>query len=94
MSSRTVAANPAPNQKPSFVRNGYLVQHLPELLAEISAGTGGDAARWGGSSAVVGMTANPSGGRQAGGHIAGRSGLPRRDRSLYPERAAAKTDGG
>ena len=31
-----------------------------------SAGTAGDAARWGGSSAVVGMAANPSGAHQAG----------------------------
>jgi len=32
----------------------------------ISAGTVGDAARWGGSSAVVGMAANPFGAHQAG----------------------------
>jgi len=38
----------------------------------ISAGTAGDAARWGGSSAVVGMTANPFGAHQAGPPLAGR----------------------
>ena len=32
----------------------------------ISAGTAGDAALWGGSSAVVGMAANPFGAHQAG----------------------------
>ena len=34
----------------------------------ISAGTAGEAARWGGSSAVVGMAANPSGAHQVGDH--------------------------
>jgi hypothetical protein len=38
----------------------------------ISAGTAGDAALWGGSSAAVGMAANPLGAHQAGRHIAGR----------------------
>ena len=37
----------------------------------ISAGTAGDAAPWGGSSAVVGVAANPFGAHQAGRHIAG-----------------------
>jgi len=39
----------------------------------ISAGTAGDAALWGGSSAAVGMAANPFGAHQAGRHIAGRA---------------------
>ena len=34
----------------------------------ISAGTAGDAALWGGSSAAVGMAANPFGAHQAGLH--------------------------
>ena len=34
----------------------------------ISAGTAGEAARWGGSSAVVGMAANPFGAHQVGVH--------------------------
>jgi hypothetical protein len=38
----------------------------------ISAGTAGDAALWGGSSAAVGMAANPFGAHQAGRHRAGR----------------------
>lgn len=33
----------------------------------ISAGIAGDAARWGGSSAAVGMAANPFGAHQSGG---------------------------
>lgn len=37
-----------------------------------SAGTAGDAALWGGSSAVVGMAANPFGAHQAGREFAGR----------------------
>ena len=37
----------------------------------ISAGTAGDAALWGGSSAVVGMAANPPGAHQAGSYNAG-----------------------
>lgn len=36
----------------------------------ISAGTAGEAALWGGSSAVVGMAANPFGAHQVGVHIA------------------------
>ena len=39
-----------------------------------SAGTAGDAALWGGSSAAVGMAANPFGAHQAGRHKAGREG--------------------
>ncbi len=39
-----------------------------------SAGTAGDAALWGGSSAAVGMAANPYGAHQAGRHRAGREG--------------------
>ena len=35
----------------------------------ISAGTAGEAALWGGSSAVVGMAANPSGAHQVGHHM-------------------------
>jgi hypothetical protein len=38
----------------------------------ISAGTAGEAARWGGSIAVMGMAANPSGAHQAGRVFAGR----------------------
>jgi hypothetical protein len=42
-----------------------------------SAGTAGDAALWGGSSAVVGMAANPFGAHQAerdfAGHMIGKS---------------------
>lgn len=34
----------------------------------INAGTAGDAARWGGSSAAVGMAANPLGAHQVGRH--------------------------
>jgi len=34
----------------------------------ISAGTAGEAARWGGSSAAVGMTANPFGAHRVGVH--------------------------
>jgi hypothetical protein len=34
----------------------------------ISAGTAGEAAPWGGSSAVVGMAANPFGAHQVGTH--------------------------
>jgi len=37
-----------------------------------SAGTAGEAARWGGSSAVVGMAANPFGAHQVGPHRADR----------------------
>lgn len=51
-------------------------------LDPTSAGTAGDAALWGGSSAVVGMAATPLGAHQAGGHIAGRKGwrgVPGRD---------------
>ena len=39
-----------------------------------SAGTAGDAALWGGSSAAVGMAANLSGAHQAGRHRAGCEG--------------------
>ena len=39
----------------------------------ISAGTAGDAALWGGSSAAVGMAANPFGAHQAGRAFAGRA---------------------
>jgi hypothetical protein len=38
----------------------------------ISAGTAGDAALWGGSSAAVGMAATPFGAHQAGRHMARR----------------------
>ena len=38
----------------------------------ISAGTAGEAALWGGSSAVVGMAAIPTGAHQAGRHGTGR----------------------
>ena len=37
----------------------------------ISAGTAGEAAPWGGSSAVVGMAANPLGAHRVGAHTAG-----------------------
>jgi hypothetical protein len=39
----------------------------------ISAGTAGEAARWGGSSAVVGMAANPFGAHQAGPNMISRT---------------------
>ena len=41
----------------------------------ISAGTAGGAALWGGSSAVVGMVAIPSGAQQAGRGFPGRAQL-------------------
>ena len=44
----------------------------------ISAGTAGDAALWGGSSAAVGMAANPFGAHQAGRHRRPRDRLGRR----------------
>lgn len=39
----------------------------------LSAGTAGEAARWGGSIAAMGMAANPSGAHQAGRVFAGRT---------------------
>ena len=42
----------------------------------ISAGTAGEAALWGGASAVVGMAANPFGAHQAGRVFAGRMPTP------------------
>ena len=58
-----------------------------------NAGTAGDAALWGGSSAAVGMAANPCGARQAGRHRAGREGgrhaaaLVAREEVRIPHRA-------
>ncbi len=58
----------------------YLEQYQPELFVEFqkiaemtSAGTAGEAARWGGSIAAMGMAANPSGAHQAGRVFTGRT---------------------
>jgi hypothetical protein len=64
----------------------------------ISAGTVGDAARWGGSSAVVGMAANPFGAHQAGSSFRRPTdqGFLVRDRNRRADRWAglARLNGG
>ena len=63
---------PAPIDRP--VRHGGATAGLDGDPDPTSAGTAGDAALWGGSSAAVGMAANPFGAHQAGRHRAGREG--------------------
>jgi hypothetical protein len=60
---------------PGFVRGFHPKARRPKVFGDpdpLSAGTAGEAARWGGSIAAMGVAANPSGAHQAGRVFTGR----------------------